>query len=292
VLIIGLVVSTWMFFKEQQARQQGNSAILNTPNLLGYWRFDPVFHANSCVNGYTGALQGNARIGPPGSGSPLASDPANQALILDGANNYLITGLTGPIVSQGTVLAWVFLTAQPSTAGHFFAVVGQSHSGNDFNLQIQTDDHIYFYTDGGSATVYPQALPLNQWHFLAATFVANSTRNIYLDGQLVASSIAGSHSVNDNPFCIGNDQVFGPRYFKGRIDEVAVFNRALTASEIAAAEKAAELRRSLLRRSRLEFASVGVPWGFELLSANYFAPLAPESRIASQGISAHASKMN
>ena len=215
------------------------SVVTNTPDLLGYWRFDPVFQTNSVVNGYTGALQGNAQIGAPGSGCPLASDQANQGLLLDGVNSYLTTSLTGQITSQGTVLVWVYLTAQPSTAGHIFQITSQAAGGNDFDFQIETDNHTYFFTDSGGSTVYAQPLPLNQWHFLAATFIANSTRCIYLDGRLVASSTAGSHAVNNNAFWIGNNSLFGPRLFQGRLDEVALFNRALTASEIAAVYSAA-----------------------------------------------------
>jgi hypothetical protein len=214
-------------------------AVTNTPNLLGYWRFDPVFQTNSCVNGYVGMLQGNAQIGPPGSGCPLASDPATQALLLDGVNSYLTTSLTGQITNEGTVLVWVYLTAEPSTAGHTFQITSEAQGGNDFDFQIQQDNHIYFFTDSGSSTVYNQALPLNQWHFLAATFIANSNRCIYLDGQLAASSTAGSHSGNTSPFWVGNNSVFGPRLFQGKIDEVAVFNRALTAGEVAAIYAAA-----------------------------------------------------
>lgn len=215
------------------------SVVTNTPNLLAYWRFDPVFQTNSWGNGYIGTLQGNAQIGTPGSGCPLATDPANQGLLLDGVNSYLTTSLTGQITNQGTMLVWVYLTAQPATAGHIFQITSLSQVGNDFDLQINTDNTTHFYTDSGGSTAYTQPLPLNQWHFLAATFIANSTRCIYLDGQLVASSTAGSHSSNNNPFWIGNSSVFGPRLFQGRLDEVAVFNRALTASEIAAVYSAA-----------------------------------------------------
>ena len=209
------------------------SLVTSTPNLLGYWRFDPVFQSNSCVNGYTGTFKGNAQIGPPSSGYPLPLDPTNQALLLDGTNSYVLTSLTGRITNQGTVLAWVYLTAQPSTAGHFFQITAQAEGGNDFDFQIQTDNHVYFFTDSGSSTVYAQSLPLDQWHFLAATFVASSNRAIYLDGQQVASSTPGGHSVNNNPFTIGANYVFSGRYFEGKMCEVAVFNRALSALEIA-----------------------------------------------------------
>ena len=210
-----------------------DSVVTNTPNLLGYWRFDPVFQTNSLVNGYQGALQNTAQIGPPGSGYPLPSDPTNQALILDGTSGYLTTTLTGQITNEGTVTVWVNLAAEPSDLGHFFQITGQSQSGNDFDFQIQTDNGIYFFTDNGSATVYFAGLPTNQWHFLAATFVANTSRAIYVDGSLVASSVPGSHSVNSHPLSIGENLVFSGRHFAGKMSDVAVFNRALTAAEIA-----------------------------------------------------------
>lgn len=207
------------------------AAVLNTSNLLGYWRFDPFFQANSCVNGYLGTLHGNAQIGTEGSGCPLAPDPANQALLLDGNSSYLTTSLTGQVANAGTILAWVYLTAQPSASGHIFSIVSQSQFGNDFDFQIETDNLTKFYA--GGATVYSKALSLNQWHFLAATLAPDSSRDVYVDGQLVASATGGGHALNSNPFWMGNNQVFGPRYFQGRIDEVAIFNRALSAGEIA-----------------------------------------------------------
>ena len=179
--------------------------VTNTPNLLGYWRFDPVFQTNSCVNGYVGMLQGNAQIGPPGSGCPLLSDPFNQALLLDGVNSYLTTSLSGQITNEGTVLAWVYLTTEPSTAGHVSQITSESQDGDDFDLQIQQDNYTHFFTDSSSATVLTQALPLNQWHFLAATFIAGANRCIYLDGQLAASSVAGSHSGNTSAFWVGTN---------------------------------------------------------------------------------------
>ena len=50
----------------------------------------------------------------------------------------------------------------------------------------------------------------------------------------MASSTAGGHALNNTALWIGNNRVFGPRLFQGRLDEVAVFSRALTAAEIAA----------------------------------------------------------
>lgn len=206
-------------------------AVTNLPGLLGYWRFDPTFQMNSCVNGYTGTSHGSAQIGRSGSGCPLNLDANNQSLLLNGTTGYLSTSLTGQIGNQGTLLAWVYLTAEPSTAGHIFSVVDQSQNGNNFDLQIETDNKTKFYA-GGAVAVYNEPLPINQWHFLAATLDSTGALNLYLDGQLVATATGGGHSVTANPVCIGESQVFTGRYFQGRIDEVAIYNVALTPSDV------------------------------------------------------------
>ena len=206
--------------------------ITNFSGLLGYWRFDPIFLTNSCVNGFTGALQGNAMIGAPGSGCPMYLDSANQGLVLDGINSDLTTSLTGQITNQGSLLAWVYLIAQPSTVGHTFSVVNQSQSGNNYDLQIETDNETKFYAGGNTPLVYAQALSLNQWNFLAATLDSTGLMKLYLNGQLVASTTGGTHSANNNPITIGESPVFTGRFFEGRIDEVAIYNVALTPAQI------------------------------------------------------------
>lgn len=210
------------------------STVTNTPGLLGYWRFDPIFLTNSLVNGYQGTLYGNAQVGPPGSGAPVGSDPANQGLILDGHASYFVTTLSGKIINSGTTMAWVYLTNEPSVAGRIFQITAEGDNGNDFDFQIDTDNLLHFYTDSGGSTVSPQPIPLNQWHLLAGTFVANGARVVYIDGVGVATNTAGSHNPDTSYYSVGENLQFPGRYFEGTIAEVAVFNHALTGSEIAA----------------------------------------------------------
>jgi hypothetical protein len=226
--LAGLGVGGWWAYSKLKLRQ---NPVLTTPNLLGYWRFNATSQANSCVNGYTGTLQGNAQLAAAAAGRPLAADSGNQALVLDGMNSYVATSLTGQISNQGTILAWVYL-ATPPAGGQIFSVVSQSQSGNDYDLEIREGGQIYFFTDAGSCTISSQALPPNQWHFLAATFTANAARCIYLDGQLAGSTPCGGHFLNSSPFWFGNCRSFGPRCFQGQFAEVAIFNRALSADEI------------------------------------------------------------
>jgi hypothetical protein len=220
-----------------------SSLVAATPGLLAYWPFSTTTQANSLGNGYVGSFLGTAAIGGAGSGPALFNVPGNTALLLDGTNSFVNTSLVGGLntngdnADQGTIVGWFNLSTLPSTAGRFFSIAGESYAANDFDLQIETDNKIKFYTDTGSATVDNTALSaanLNTWMFVAATFNSNVSRNLYLNGTLVASSPpGGAHNpAQGGTFAIGASDVWGGRYFQGALDEIAVFNRALTASEI------------------------------------------------------------
>ncbi len=76
-----------------------------------------------------------------------------------------------------------------------------------------------------------------QWHHVAATY-NGSTIALYVDGTLDASRAATGHIAQDSfPMYIGGDAQppTGHTYlFNGKIDEVSLYNRALSAPEIAA----------------------------------------------------------
>jgi hypothetical protein len=219
-----------------------SNLVAATPNLLGYWPFSPATQANSFDNGYPGVFQGAAAIGAAGSGPPLFNLPGNTALLLNGTNSWDTTGLvgglssTGPNADQGSIIGWFNLSVLPSTAGRFFTLAAESYDGNDFDVQIETDNKIKFYTDSGSATVDSSAFTsasLNTWIFFAATFNTNLSRDIYLNGVPVASSVPGVHNpAQGGVFSMGASAVWSGRYFQGALDEIAIFNRALTPEEI------------------------------------------------------------
>lgn len=72
-----------------------------------------------------------------------------------------------------------------------------------------------------------------QWHHIAATY-DGSVMALYVDGQLdVSQSATGSINQNTQPVDIGSDSnAPGDYRFKGEIDEVSLYNRALTPCEI------------------------------------------------------------
>jgi uncharacterized protein (TIGR03437 family) len=141
------------------------------------------------------------------------------------------------------MMAWINLAALPSTSNWPFSyIAGESAEANDFDLQISNTNVLGFYTTccGNSLSYTPNPTTLaGQWHMVVATFDATAgIRAIYWDGALVASDNCPSCSSSINKtgtFGIGNTSNFGDfgnRYFNGKIDDVAVWNYALTAPQV------------------------------------------------------------
>jgi hypothetical protein len=133
-------------------------------------------------------------------------------------------------------MAWVNLAELPSKTNHIVYVAGESENGNDLDLQFEGDNAIKFYTAAGGHLTYtpPPATLANQWHLIVATLdTASQTRVIYWDGKSVAADKGGGEAGKKNVFTIGESPVFTGRFFKGGIEEVALWNRALKATEVA-----------------------------------------------------------
>ena len=85
---------------------------------------------------------------------------------------------------------------------------------------------------GANSNVYgTAALSANAWTHLAATYDGMTLR-LYVNGTQVSSAArTGSFGASTNPLQIGGDSIYG-QYFNGAIDEVRVYNVALTQAQI------------------------------------------------------------
>src|SRR5205823_5992158 len=80
----------------------------------------------------------------------------------------------------------------------------------------------------------PSPVSLNTWTYLAATYDTVTGQSLYVNGVQVAHvSTTGSMVTPGGALRIGGNSIWG-EYFTGRIDEVRVYNRALSQTEIQA----------------------------------------------------------
>jgi hydrogenase maturation factor HypE len=87
------------------------------------------------------------------------------------------------------------------------------------------------YVGGDVDTRGTGALALNAWTHVAATY-DGATLRLYVNGTQAASrSVSGSIATSSGPLRIGGNSVWG-EWFQGRIDEVRVYDRALSGAEI------------------------------------------------------------
>ena len=205
------------------------------------------------VNGFTTTFNSSATVTAPGGGAPIASDPSNVGALFNGTPDTNGFG-TGPSISTsvgsanptgaGTILGWFSLAQLPSLISPtgIEYIAGRSQVGNDLDVQIQSDNRLYFFANGGGNV--NAALPgpvLNTYYFFAATEdPTTQISDLYINGTLAATSTGDvSRSLHTSEFTIGDSSVFTPRNFDGSIDEVALYNRALSASEVEGIYRAA-----------------------------------------------------
>jgi len=173
-----------------------------------------------------------------------------DALSFDGVDNYVNVGndasLTSLTPSAMTIEAWVYNTQLISTTGiDLRTIVAQRPYGQDKGYGLQygyvagygVDDYIVtiaFF--GGYQGIVKQNISPNQWHHIAGVF-DNNIATIYINGEAQTTTNIGSgYTTSNDDVIIGRHGNWASRYdyHKGIIDEVAIYNRALSAEEIAA----------------------------------------------------------
>jgi hypothetical protein len=213
-------------------------AAVESTHPLAFYRLDST-SGQSLVGATTYKAIGAAGI--VATGAPV-STANGRYLKLDGKTAYVTTTQMGGVGAAATVMAWVNLAELPSKAGRYFYVAGESENGNDLDLQFETDNVLKFFTASGGNLPFkvpPDSL-IGQWHQIVATLdTPTHTRVIYWDGKAVATDKGGGEAGKKNVFTIGESSVFHGRFFHGSIDDVALWNRALKASEVAAIYEAA-----------------------------------------------------
>ncbi len=156
-----------------------------------------------------------------------------SALSFSGSNDVVTIpdALSLDLTAGMTLEAWVYPTVLSG-----WRTVLLKEASNDLAYALYAHDNAPrsagYARIGGSTNVQgPDALPLNTWTHLALTYDGAVLR-LYENGVEVGTqSVAGAIATSSGPLQIGGNAVWG-EYFSGRIDEVRLYSRALTSTEI------------------------------------------------------------
>lgn len=199
-------------------------------DAVGIWDFNEGSETtakDSSGNGNDGAISGAGYVdGIPELGS---------ALIFNGMNNYVTVPDSNSLDVASAITIEVWIKAYDTGRTWQGVVTKWAGLGGQYALYI-TNKKLEFVATGGSLYVVDTTeITDGIWHHIVATFDSNGGANngkIFVDGNLKAqSTYAGSITVGTSPVRIGLDQT-SVNYFKGVIDEVRVYSRALSQAEI------------------------------------------------------------
>lgn len=162
-----------------------------------------------------------------------------KALRFDGVDDLVTIADAGALdlTTTGTLSAWVQLDA---AAGGYNTVVLKEAPGRASYSLYATDSagrqpHATF---GDVATYAPDTIARDRWVNLA--MVADGTHvKLYLDGRLASATPVASAAPSDGVLRIGGNAVWTNENFRGVIDDVRVYDRALTEAQLAADRDAA-----------------------------------------------------
>ena len=231
---------------------------LPTPNiasgLAGYYKFDDApgstTAADSSGNGNPGTLVGyldyTACWVPGLTNGALSFNADTNALTVDLVAIPAVGTPAPPVLdfynSQAmTVAAWV-KGSLPQTNGGAIIAKGTGNGGEQFALDMNGTTFRFYVrdTNGVSTALTTPVGPNGAWQHLAATLDAtNGIMDFYVNGQLVNVTVAPlSLNTNSHEVSIGNRQSGAATPynlpFTGAIDDVRLFNRALTSADVAA----------------------------------------------------------
>jgi hypothetical protein len=238
-IVFGLFLTAFSLLKvEFQA--QTLPSYLPSNGLVGWWPFNGNANDES-GNGNNGAVNG-ATLTADRNGN------TNSAYSFDGIDDFIdLNSLNNAQYFPVTYGLW-FKASQLVTVnlplGNQVSLVGRDLAGtlnqggigfwNDPNYSI--NQRLHYYT-GASGQLFDFSPNLNQWYHLIFVYNSDFSMSAYVDNNLIATYNFNGQNLSANiPFRIGAGTWFDgvtSRYnWNGIIDDVMIYNRALSFSEI------------------------------------------------------------
>jgi len=205
--------------------------------IVGLWHFDEIFTDDQGVQATPDSSgQGNTgTLMPLGSEAPLAPGKLNSALSFNGINQWVDCGATvdDSITTELTLAAWIKDDGIPSN--HLFIISNDYTHGTwkGYDFFLWHDGCLYADVGTGELGRVSYLMPVDTlWHHVAVTW-DGTTVTLYVDGNSVGiTPLSGTYNDPGKNTYVGkfNWPVnYNPH---GKIDDVRIYDHALTPNEI------------------------------------------------------------
>lgn len=202
-----------------------------------YWRLGETGGGNNTAQD-AGQLNNTGTY----SGGPTKGQPSgivgttNTSVAFDGVNDLLAS--TAQFADPRVYSEELWFRTNTTTGGKLigFGAASTGLSSNyDRHVYMENDGRLTFgvWTGQTNTITTPQAYNDNQWHHLVATQGPDGMK-LYVDGVLRGTNPQTESEGYLGYWRVGGDNTWGPQpWFKGTIDEVAIYSSVLSAGAVA-----------------------------------------------------------
>jgi Concanavalin A-like lectin/glucanases superfamily/Domain of unknown function (DUF1929)/Bacterial Ig domain/Glucodextranase, domain B len=191
--------------------------------------------ADASGNGNTGTLTNGAVFGAGKNGNAISLNGSNQYVNIGNAASLQITG-------SMTISGWINASSFPVDDAAVVSKRSSTEVGFQFDTTVDTGPRTIGFkltsSSGGLMARYgATALQLSQWYHIAGVYnTATQTIDVYLNGQLNNGTLVGSvtSSQQNSTLAVNIGKRPGNTGFdfRGKIDDLRIYNRALSQAEI------------------------------------------------------------
>jgi len=201
--------------------------------LIAHYKLNGDF-TDASGNGNNGTNSGATFSVNRNNHSVKASDfnGTNQSVVVNNSTSL------SQISNEITMTVWARIEGYDRAIDNkdYAVLFCKANNENKAQFRIALTPNSYSIINNGKLGEVSSSKPiiLNKWVHLAAV-IKDSLAKVYLDGELVGTNILNlSYGLEKNsPLTIGRDDAGGVEYFDGKLDDIRIYNRAVTDSEIA-----------------------------------------------------------
>lgn len=214
--------------------EKGNSLALvaQSEGLVGWWTFDEGAGAT------TNDQSGNGNTATLSPTTNWVNGKFGGGLNFNGTNSYVSVSdnVTLDLATSTTVVFWFNAASFPGGQQSVLCKT-VSDPNENYRAAVGTNYAYFDYGNANTASGNP-TITASSWYQFVGTVTAGGKGRVYINGTEIGSyatqvNAPNPLSTNTNALQIGACPVFD-QYLNGTMDDVRVYGRVLTASEIAA----------------------------------------------------------